>query len=441
MQPNKRPIGVDLFAGAGGMSFGFEQAGFDILASIEIDPVHCATHEFNFPESAILCRDITNVTAKDIRSSSAIGSSKISVVFGGLPCQGFSIIGKRDVDDPRNKLADHFIRLVVDLDADFFVIENVRGLTFGKHRHILDKIVSTFEANKYQVAVPSVLNAARYGVPQNRERLFVLGCKEGLRLPKYPSAITTALKCSDKLPLLSQTEMVIEPFCPSVWDAIGDLPNIENYPELLERDWIEAEFNKPSEYSSLLRGLTTADDDYSYPREYNPRILTSSLRPNHKSDSVDRFKMTEQGKRETKSHFHKLHPEGVSPTLRAGTPRNYGSYTAARPIHPYQPRCITVREAARLHSYPDWFRFHVTNWHGLRQVGNSVPPLLAKAVAAEVMRALGEHPLKPSMSHKPTKEQLLKLNVDQAAKLYGVDPEVIKPRIRKPSEKKSEVVN
>ncbi|NES81378.1 MAG: DNA cytosine methyltransferase, partial [Moorea sp. SIO2B7] len=104
---------------------------------------------------------------------------------------------------------------------------------------------------------------------------------------------------------------------------------------------------------------------------------------------------------------------------RAGTDKHLGSFTAPRPIHPHTPRCITVREAARLHSYPDWFRFHVSKWHGFRQIGNSVPPLLAKAVAAEIIRALNVRPSKPSLSWTLGDEKLLKLNPLQAAQLYS----------------------
>ncbi len=431
MQVDRRPIGVDLFSGAGGMSLGFEQAGFDTLASVEIDPVHCCTHKFNFPYSKVFCKDIADVTAEEIRKSSNIGDSEIDVVFGGLPCQGFSIIGKQDVDDPRNTLAEHFVKLVIDLKAKFFVIENVRGLTFKKNKRILDNIINTFRIEGYEVASPQVINAAQYGVPQNRERLFLLGCKKGLLLPKYPTATSHPLSCSGELPTVRPTDGMNLPFCPNIKEAIGDLLILEKYSELLERDWVEAEYGKPSEYSNLLRNLKAIDNDYSYKRKYNSNLLTSNLRPKHSDDSVKRFGKVLQGTREPVSHFHKLHPQGISPTLRAGTARNYGSYTAARPIHPLFPRCITVREAARLHSYPDWFRFHITNWHGLRQVGNSVPPLFAKAVASEVMNALGVQPIKPQDQYKLGEEELLRLSLDQAAKHFGADRKAIKPRTRK----------
>jgi DNA (cytosine-5)-methyltransferase 1 len=117
----KRPIGVDLFAGAGGMSLGFEQAGFDIAASVEYDPVHCATHEFNFPACASICRSVAEIGGDYIRKHSRIGDRVVDVVFGGAPCQGFSMIGHRALDDPRNSLVYHFVRLVTELKASYFV--------------------------------------------------------------------------------------------------------------------------------------------------------------------------------------------------------------------------------------------------------------------------------------------------------------------------------
>ncbi len=143
----QRPIAVDLFAGAGGMTLGFEQAGFEVLASIEIDPIHCATHEFNFPFWTILCKSVVDITAAEIRSRPCIGDREIDVVFGGPPCQGFSLIGKRVFDDPRNSLVNHFIRLVLQLQPKYFVLENVKGMTLGKHREFISIIINEFEQN------------------------------------------------------------------------------------------------------------------------------------------------------------------------------------------------------------------------------------------------------------------------------------------------------
>jgi DNA (cytosine-5)-methyltransferase 1 len=163
-----RPIAVDLFAGAGGMSLGFEQAGVDVAASVEYDPIHCATHEFNFPDCATICRSVTDIDGGYIRNHSRIGDKIVDVLFGGAPCQGFSMIGKRALDDPRNALVHHFVRLVVELKASYFVFENVKGLTVGKHKRFLEEIILEFRKNGYRVLEDyKVLNAVHFGVPQD----------------------------------------------------------------------------------------------------------------------------------------------------------------------------------------------------------------------------------------------------------------------------------
>ncbi|WP_017717993.1 DNA cytosine methyltransferase [Kamptonema formosum] len=432
MQGTERPIGVDLFAGAGGMSLGFEQAGFDVRAAVELDPIHCATHEFNFPFWPVLCKSVAETAAGDIRNLPDIGERDIDAVFGGPPCQGFSPIGKRAPDDPRNALVFHFLRLVLELRPKYFVMENVRGLTTGNHRKFLLEIIQELKSGGYQVEENyKVLNAADYGVPQHRERLFLLGCRQGLPLPKYPQPIAKPASSKGK----NYSQLSFFPAGPTVWDAIGDLPEVGDCPELLTRDWAIAEFSKPSHYAGQLRGFYPVEGDYSAPREFDSQLLTSSLATDHTPESVKRFAATLPGETEPVSRFHKLDAHGICNTLRAGTASNRGAFTSPRPIHPYQPRCITVREAARLHSYPDWFRFHVTKWHGFRQVGNSVPPLLAKAVASEIVRALGVMPVKPKDKRELGDEKFLQMNMSQAAQRYGVAPQVIEPRIRRNRQK------
>ena len=144
---SRRPTGIDLFAGAGGMSLGFEQAGFDVTAAVEIDPIHAAVHAFNFPECAVIPASVTEVSGSVIREASGLGERHIDVVFGGAPCQGFSMIGKRAIDDPRNGLVRDFVRIVKELDASYFVFENVRGLTVGQHRKFLAELIEEFESH------------------------------------------------------------------------------------------------------------------------------------------------------------------------------------------------------------------------------------------------------------------------------------------------------
>jgi DNA (cytosine-5)-methyltransferase 1 len=421
-----RPIAVDLFAGAGGMTLGFEQAGFDVLAAVEIDPIHCAIHEYNFPFWKVLCRSVTDITGEEIRRLSAIGDRDIDVVFGGPPCQGFSLIGKRYLDDSRNTLVFHFLRLILELKPKFFVMENVKGMTIGKHRQFIQEIIDEFWKNDYQVEENyQVLNAACYGVPQNRERLFLMGCRKDFNLPNYPQPITK-LKSKQS----ENSDLSNLPNSPTVREAIADLPEVNYYSELKQKDWVIADYGKPSDYASKLRCLSSIEDDYSYLRKYDLRLLTSSSRTKHTPETIRRFAQTPQGKTESISRFYKLSFDGLCNTLRAGTASNRGAFTSPRPIHPLTPRCITVREAARLHSYPDWFRFHATKWHGFRQIGNSVPPLLAKVIAAEIIKCLNVNSSKPEELIVLNNEKLLTTQMSKAAQYYEVDSRIIEPRKR-----------
>jgi DNA (cytosine-5)-methyltransferase 1 len=425
MNTHDRPIGVDLFSGAGGLTLGFEQAGFDVLAAVEIDPIHCATHEFNFPFWNVICRSVENITGKEIRSKSEIGNREIDVVFGGPPCQGFSMIGKRELNDSRNLLISHFLRLVLELKPKYFVMENVAGITIGDHKKLLSKIIREFKQSGYNVLEPyQVLNALNYGVPQHRRRLFLLGGRKGLQLPVYPHPFTVSP--------FSKTESLFGyESCPTVGEALADLPNVGKFPQLFETDTVKAKYGKTSNYAKVLRGITESFDDYSYKREFDQSLLTSSLLTVHTRDSKIRFSKTKGGTTEPISRFFKLDPDGICNTLRAGTASNHGAFTSPRPIHPHQPRCITVREAARLHSYPDWFRFHVTKWHGFRQIGNSVPPRLGNAVAKEIAKTLSIKVSKPMGKRSLGNKELLSMTMGQAAQRYGVSPRVIEPRIRK----------
>lgn len=432
-----RPIAVDLFAGAGGMTLGFEQAGFDVLAAVELDPIHASVHEYNFPFWTTICQSVTETTAKDIRELSAIGDRDIDVVFGGPPCQGFSLMGKRNFNDERNSLVWHFLRLVLDLHPKFFVLENVRGITIGKHQNILHKIITEFKSNGYQVQENyQVLNAANYGVPQNRHRMFLIGCRPDFSLPKYPQPTTQP--SSYQLPVTNSSMIsdhcsliTVLPTTPTVKEAISDLPEVNNYPELEMRDWVVVNHGQPSDYASKLRNLSLTDDDYAYEREYNLELLTCSRHTKHTPETIARFAATSPGKSDRISHFHRLDLDGLCITLRAGTASNRGAFTSPRPIHPITPRCITVREAARLHSYPDWFRFHATKWHGFRQIGNSVPPLLAKAVAKEIMRVLEITPLKPQQKYQLNQTELLQFKMSEAEKYHHLEKSAIAKRIRR----------
>ena len=423
-----RPIGIDLFAGAGGLSLGFEQAGFDIVAAVELDPIHCAVHEFNFPQCVVLSRSVNGLTGPEIRRRAGIGSRNIDVVFGGAPCQGFSLIGHRALDDPRNALVREFVRIVTELRASYFVFENVKGLTVGRHRDFLEELIEEFARAGYRTRTPwKVLDAAEFGVPQHRERLILMGARKGLRLPEYPAALFRPADAA-KNGLL--------PRGPSCSDALGDLPDAEQFEELIGHDEVSiAGWRRPSRYAREMRGIGEESWHFGDIREWNRRLLTSSLRTDHTAISRRRFDATPPGQVEPISRFYKLTADGLSNTLRAGTDSSRGAFTSPRPIHYAYPRCVTVREMARLHGFPDWFRFHETKWHGARQIGNAVPPPLARAVASEIVRAAGHGPRCPKSTIPLGDPTLLRMDMSEAAAYFDV-PIPIRKRDRKSGSKK-----
>ncbi|MFH1499860.1 MAG: DNA cytosine methyltransferase [Verrucomicrobiota bacterium] len=409
-----RPIGVDLFAGVGGLSLGFEQAGFDVVAAVEYDSIHAAAHAYNFPNCAVLARSVVGLTGVEIRRAAGIGNQRVDVVFGGAPCQGFSMIGQRVLDDPRNALVREFVRIVSELDADYFVFENVKGLTLGPHRRFLEELISTFQDIGYQVRQPwKVLNAVSYGTPQSRERLILLGAKQGLALPDYPTPST--VPADAKVVPAGMTRG------PSCADALADLPDAESFEELLRSDEVRVdEWKSPSAYGAMMRCATPAAWHHGYRRKWDKHILSASTRSDHTPISRKRFALTKPGKVEPISRFFKLPPDGVANTLRAGSDAARGAFTSPRPIHYIYPRCITVREMARLHGFPDWFRFHATKWHGARQIGNAVPPPMARAIASSVLKAAAITPEKPTRTIPPGALPLLHMDMSEASRFWGI---------------------
>lgn len=416
MSESQRPIAIDLFAGAGGMSLGFEQSGFDIVAAVEIDPIHAAIHEFNFPNCAVLAQSVVGLTGKDIRKAAKIGNAQVDVVFGGPPCQGFSMIGQRALEDPRNNLVNEFVRIVAELKANYFVFENVKGLTVGRHRKFLEELIQAFSRVGYSVQMPwQVLNARHYGVPQDRQRLILMGARKGLEMPEYPPILTRSKSETAKLRLN-------QPATPTVSDALEDLPNAEDFEALWSSDEIRVAKwpSAKSSYAKELRCLTNDAWHFGYVRNWDRNVLTSSMRTEHTEISRRRFGHTAEGDVEPISRFFKLPSNSVANTLRAGTDSARGAFTSPRPIHYLYPRCVTVREMARLHGFPDWFRLHPTKWHGARQIGNAVAPPMARALGTQILRATGILAHRPFDSIDLGDPALLKMGMAQAAAHFGV---------------------
>lgn len=424
----RRPIAIDLFSGAGGMSLGFEQAGYDVVAAIEYDPVHAATHLFNFPMCEVVCRDVSKLSSKEILAAAERGfkrihpkslwEGRIDTIIGGPPCQGFSTGGKRDSNDARNNLVLEFVRIVEQLRPQTFCLENVAGLLEEKFVTVRAAAFSRLRSAGYSLSgTTAPVNSARFGVPQNRRRVIVMGNLNGPE-PQPPAEANTRL---------------------TVRDAFEGLPSPLHYPQLLsgdaielnERD-IERRLSINGDYALGLSGRTPIKGSKSRPRLWNPDTITGSRRTVHTTETIRRFEATSQGEVEPVSRLYRLSFDGVSRTLRAGTGSERGAHTSPRPIHPVENRVITVREAARLHGYPDWFRFHTTNWHGHRQVGNSVPPPLARAAGESLLNSIEYSPGRLRRVQPLGNPSLLRLSRVGAASLLGAQIEEIPaPRARR----------
>ncbi|HBE18636.1 MAG TPA: DNA (cytosine-5-)-methyltransferase [Cyanobacteria bacterium UBA11159] len=393
----QKPIAIDLFAGAGGFSLGIEQAGFDVAVAVENDPIHAATYAFNFPQTEVLCTDVTALNSSVLLAAVRNWYARyeinppfpeIDLIFGGPPCQGFSYMGKCEIDDGRNRLVFEFCRLVKEIQPRYFVMENVPGLGQKKYQNLLKQLIREFKAAGYKVTKPvQVLNGVHFGLPQQRRRLFLLGSRIGEKPLKYPKP-----QLSDK-----------SKFC-TVRDAIADLPNLDDFPQLYTSDFLELTDEqlklieaKAMPFVEKLRDIIADKGNFAYPRNWNPRILTGVTLTKHSQASIERFQEAIPGKLEPISRLRRLDWDAPAHTLRAGTGADRGSYTSPRPLHPDYPRVISVREAARLHSFPDWFRFHTTKWHGFRQIGNAVPPLLARAIGKQIITALRIAPSLPRL--------------------------------------------
>lgn len=424
-----RPITVDLFAGAGGMSLGFEQAGYDVVAAVEYDPVHAATHTFNFPECEVLCRDASKLSAADVLAAAERGfkrlhpgvpwPGRLDAVVGGPPCQGFSTGGKREHDDERNNLLLHFVRLIEELKPPTFCLENVAGLLESKFDKVREEAFGRLRKAGYALSgTDKPVNSLNFSVPQSRRRVIVLGAL-GDDIPSRPTPVEGEV---------------------SVEEALDGLPSPANYATLLDADEVdltpedvERRASIKSAYARILAGLEALPGDKSRPRAWEPTTLTGSRRTTHTKATVSRFAETELGAVEPKSRLYRLPLDGPSRTLRAGTGSERGSHTSPRPIHPLEDRVITVREAARLHGYPDWFRFHTTNWHGHRQVGNSVPPPLARAAALALLGSLGYSPVALRAAVSLGDVSLLSLSRTKAQPVMdALVEELPATRIRKP---------
>lgn len=345
---------IDLFSGCGGLSYGFHLAGrYQTLLGIDSDAAALETFKQNHNGSKILCTDITEVTEEKIRE--IIGPKPIHVIIGGPPCQGMSLAGPRKFHDPRNKLYLSYIRLVKEIQPQAFVIENVPGLVSLFKGAIKDSILEEFDKLGYDVTY-QLLNAADYGVPQTRKRVFFVGLKKNQHFT-FPDPliwmendrITTEQATSD-LPLLEDT------LGSSVQDYLAEPYNsYQKYCRQDSQKIYNHEATNHSEQTKKIISLVPEGGNYkNLPEEY-------------------------RGTRKFNVAWTRYHSQKPSATIDTGH-RHHFHYKANR--------VPTVRENARFQSFPDDFIFYGNKTQQYRQVGNAVPPLLAKAIADKLLNYL-----------------------------------------------------
>lgn len=351
-------IGVDIFSGAGGLSLGAEMAGIQIRFAVEKDKSAAATYSYNHPETLMLQDDIHNIMPKEY----FVDNDKPFVVFGGPPCQGFSLSNTktRNMQNPNNSLFEEFVRFVAELQPKWFVFENVEGFLRFEKGNIRNKVKVCFEELGYTVN-DTILVASNYGVPQHRNRYFMVGSSKGI-LFEFPKKLDIAY---------------------TVDDAIGDLPILANG-QMEDKLPYRKTLSKVNDYAKLMRN--------------GSRQSLQNYVSKNADYVVERYKYIGQGQNwraipaelmRNYANRNNCH-SGIYKRLVANKPSIViSNYRKNMLIHPYQDRGLSVREAARLQSFPDTFIFKGSIMHIQQQIGNAVPPLLAKAVFEKIL-AYGE---------------------------------------------------
>ena len=368
---------VDLFCGAGGLSLGFEQQGFSTKVANDYHPDPCKTFEYNIGAPA-LPKDITKLSAEDLMKKGNFTADEIDVVIGGPPCKGFSLAGERDPEDPRNYLFQEYIRFVEQFDPEVVVMENVTGILSMKDGKYKDQILQELRGLGYETKF-EILDAADFGVPQHRRRVIFIGHRQELNI-EYPEP--THHEIDEGQQRLTQLNSSDQESYVRVGQAIGDL-------DFLASGESASKYQKPpsSEYQKDMREDATK--------------LFNHVAPNHSERIQERFGLMEQGMgmeslpeeyQTKKQRMIKLDPEDLVDTITT-LPEDF--------VHYNQDRIPTVREMARLQSFPDHFEFKGPRTTGGKrrtesvpqysQVGNAVPPRLAEAIAKEVKEGLLAH--------------------------------------------------
>lgn len=346
---------LDLFCGAGGLSLGFKMANFDIVGGIDFDQEALNTHKLNFKDGFHFCGDISKLDDDFVLENF---DGKIDVIIGGPPCQGFSVANMQQKDiecDDRNKLFYEFIRFVKLLKPKAFVMENVPQILTKDNGHVKEVMMDVMNELGYNVNV-KVLIASEYGVPQRRRRAFFVGMHKELKR-------TFDFDFIEKKPIVT------------VGDAISDLYGFDDeFKSLSVDDELDLEFPALSEYQKLMRKDANGkihNHNIRYPKSIVQKRMEYVPEGGNWQDVPDELWDTVRNNRHS-SAYRRLNAQNVSVTIDTGH-MNY--------FHPKYNRVPTVRESARIQSFPDDFIFTGSQGAQFRQVGNAVPPLLSCQIA------------------------------------------------------------
>lgn len=360
---------VDLFSGAGGLSEGFRQAGAQVLAANDFDMAAGQTFSSTHPEAVFLGGPIQDISADDFLKASGLIRGELDCLVGGPPCQGFSVYNhQRGLEDPRSGLYKEYLRIVEGLNPKWVVLENVTGMASTGAGATVEAILVGLRGLGY-VVEQRILKAEEYGVPQERRRIVFIGNRIGLPIA-YPEK--------------SHGPGLI-PFV-TVHDALGDLPVLENGEDKGVTAYACSAF---SDYQKELRGNSVQVNNHAATKLSQINMQRMQHIPVGGSWRDIPFELLPEGMKNAKRSDHtkrygRLRPEGLSSTILTKCDVHWGAY-----IHPTQDRSLTVREAARLQSFPDWFVFKGSRTEQFVQVGNAVPPLLGKKIALAIMGVAG----------------------------------------------------
>ena len=385
-------IMVDLFSGAGGLSCGLEMAGFRPILANELVPAYAETYRHNHPKTDLIVGDVREVSETNIRKRLGVAKGEVDLLAGGPPCQGFSINAPiRSLDDDRNHLFKEYIRIAKELLPKAILIENVPGIISMGKGTVVAQIYKEIKELGYSIQ-HKILFAGHYGVPQMRFRTIFLAVKgEGTEIvfpePKYDAKAVANFAgakelCLSILPLFQQS---LKPQT-SVWDAISDLPEIESGSK---NDKIRYACKKPqSQYQEILRN----GSDFVYNHSCNNLGKVNLERMKHIPQGGSwrdiPFDLLPKGLQRARRSDHtkrygRLDPEGLCSTVLTKCDPHWGSF-----FHPTQDRVISIREAARIQSFPDSYHFMGSVTQQYEQVGNAVPPLMANEIGKSIISML-----------------------------------------------------